>query len=174
MPAGLRPGDKILAVDGHDVSRFGGMTHSVVWYVARSEKETISFKVERGGQTLTFYPKPLTQKRESFWHRSSLRQVMIEPSYESIVKTVKPGSPADKAGLRENDVVTAVNGQKIWNPLAFDEAELNNYGKSLDLTVERGQQTLQIPPAGHAARHRLGHAGKSPPTTRAGSRTMNF
>ena len=34
VPAGLQPGDKILAVDGHAVSRFGGMTHSVVWYVA--------------------------------------------------------------------------------------------------------------------------------------------
>ena len=144
VPAGLRPGDKILAVDGHDVSRFGGMTHSVVWYVARSERETISFKVERDGRTLTFDPKPLTQKRENFWQRSGFRQVLIEPAYQSIVKAVKPGSPADKAGLRENDVVTAINGQKLWNPVAFDEAEVNSYGKPLDLTVARGDRTLQI------------------------------
>ena len=100
--------------------------------------------MQRGNQTLTFYPKPLTQKRESFWHRSALRQVLIEPAYESIVKTVKPGSPADQAGLRENDVVEAIDGQKIWNPLAFDVAELNNYRKSLDLTIQRGKQTLRV------------------------------
>ena len=144
VPAGLHPGDNILSIDGHKVGRFAGMTKSVVWYVARSENETIAFEVRRGDQTLTFLPKPLIQKSEGFWQRSGLRQVLIEPAYESIVKTVKPGSPAATAGLRENDVVEAVNGQKLWNPLAFDEAERDNYGKPLALTVQRGRETLPL------------------------------
>ncbi|HPC62065.1 MAG TPA: site-2 protease family protein, partial [Verrucomicrobiota bacterium] len=35
--AGLRPGDRILAVDGQPVSKFGGMGDSVTWRVVRSE-----------------------------------------------------------------------------------------------------------------------------------------
>ena len=131
-------------MDRHKVSRFGGMTKSVVWYVARSEDESIAFEVQRGDQTLTFLPKPLTQKRENFWRRSSLRQVFIEPSYESIVKSVTAGSPGQRAGLRENDVVTAVNGQKIWNTIALTELEQNSYGQPLHLTVQRGSQALEV------------------------------
>src|SRR4051812_32810818 len=39
--AGLRPGDKILEVDGQPVTRFSGMNNSVVWNVVRSEGATI-------------------------------------------------------------------------------------------------------------------------------------
>src|SRR3954453_15852775 len=46
--AGLRPGDKILEVDGRRVTRFFGMNDSVVWNVVRSEGSTIPFKVDRG------------------------------------------------------------------------------------------------------------------------------
>src|SRR6187399_3383337 len=52
--AGLRPGDKILEVDGQPVLRFTGMNNSVVWNIVRSEGETIPIKVERRGQILTF------------------------------------------------------------------------------------------------------------------------
>src|SRR5216117_4545080 len=52
--AGLRPGDKILEVDGRPVSRFFGMNDSVVWNVVRSEGAVIPFKVERVGKVLSF------------------------------------------------------------------------------------------------------------------------
>src|ERR1700682_4382409 len=51
--ADLRPGDKILEVDGHLVTRFFGMNDSVVWNVVRSEGRVIPFKVERDGRVLT-------------------------------------------------------------------------------------------------------------------------
>src|SRR6186713_589965 len=56
--AGLRPGDKILEVDGEAVTRFSGMTHSVVWNVVRSEGETIPIKVERNGAVMDFNVTP--------------------------------------------------------------------------------------------------------------------
>src|SRR2546425_4101428 len=39
--AGLRPGDKILSVDGKPVNKFGGMGGSVTWRIVRSEGETV-------------------------------------------------------------------------------------------------------------------------------------
>jgi len=41
---GLRPGDKILEVDGKRVTRFLGMNDSVSWAVVRSEGETVPVK----------------------------------------------------------------------------------------------------------------------------------
>ena len=144
VPNGLHPGDLIQDVDNHPVSRFGGMNGSVVWYVARSEGETIPFQVKRGDQTLTFLPKPLTEDGGSNWRRKSLRQVLIDPAYTSIVAKVEKDSPAGKVGLREKDVVTEVNGQKLWNPQTLTDTEQENYGKPIVLTVERNHQPLQL------------------------------
>ena len=141
---GLHPGDEILKVDNHEVKRFGGMNGSVVWFVARSEGERIPFEVKRGDQTLTFDPKPLSQGHAGGWGRKALRQVLIEPAYSSIVKGVKPGGPGARAGLQENDIVTQVDGQKLWSVSALSDLEMKSYGRSLDLTVERGKETLHL------------------------------
>ena len=144
VPPGLRPGDKILAVDGHPVHRFLSMSDSVVWYVVRSEGETIPFEVLRDGRELTFYPKPLTPENQSNWRRKSLRQVMIDPAYDAMVAKVEAGSPAAKAGLQVNDVVTAVDGHRLFNPLQLSDDEVNSYGQPHILTVERQHRSLQL------------------------------
>ena len=150
VPPGLMPGDKIEEVDNHPVSRFGGMNGSVVWYVARSEGASIPFKVRRGEQTLTFDPVPASQSAPSGWQRKALRQVFIEPSYTAIAAKVTPGSPADKAGLRENDVVTTINGQPLYNPALLSDLEQGGYGQAVNLGVARGDRslTLTLPPMG--------------------------
>ncbi len=145
VPKGLRAGDEILQVDGHPVSRFGGMNGSVVWYVARSEGTSIPFKVNRDGQTLTFEPVPLSPDSTSAWRRKGLREVLIEPAFTSIVAEVKKGSPAQQAGLRENDVITSVDGQPLYNPSRLsEEVERRNYGHSIELTVVRDHQTMKV------------------------------
>ncbi len=144
VPKGLRPGDEIAEVDNHPVSRFGGMNGSVVWYVARSEGDTIPFQVMRDGQKLTFLPKPLGPDGDSGWRRKALRQVMIDPAYQCIVAKVESGSAADKAGLHEKDVVTAVNGQPLYNPQTISDLQQESYGQPIALTVSRGGQTLAL------------------------------
>ena len=163
---GLRPGDVIEDVDSHPVSRFGGMNGSVVWYVARSEGDTIPFQVKRGDRTLTFLPKPLTEEGTSSWRRKSLRQVLIDPAYTSIVAKVEKDSPAAKAGLQEKDVVTEVNGQRLYNPQMLADTEQDSYGKSIVLTVERGRQTRQITLP--AMQFEIGEPVSASPADRAG------
>ena len=142
---GLRPGDEILEVDGHQVKRFGGMNGSVIWFVARSEGDKIPFKVQRDDRQITFYPVPDTEagKNSGWFHRKPLRQVLIEPAFTCIVANVIKDSPAEKAGLRKGDVVTAINGQKIYNPTAIGFGELANFNKSVELTYERDGKTAQ-------------------------------
>src|SRR5437660_6819708 len=62
--AGLQAGDKILSVDGHRVSRFGGMSEeSIQWRIVRSEGETIPITIERAvngrSETITVEARPI-------------------------------------------------------------------------------------------------------------------
>ena len=167
VPKGLRPGDVILEVDGHPVSRFGGMNGSVVWYVARSEGTSIPFKVQRGDKTLTFEPVPLSPDSTSGWRRKGLREVLIDPAFASVVAEVKPDSPAQKAGLREEDVITAVNGQPLLHPLGLTEdMEQNSYGQPIELTVQRRERTLTL--ALPAMPFKIGDVYPGSPADRAG------
>ncbi len=140
--AGMLPGDKILEVDGHPVSKFGGMTNSVVWYVVRSEGADIPFKVQRGDQTLTLHPKPLHAESRGWWTRQTLRQVMIEPASTPMVAKVADGSPAARAGLKTNDLIEAVDGQPLLSITAFGDLEETRAGETLKLRIRRGKQTL--------------------------------
>src|SRR3954451_3722030 len=74
--AGVRPGDRILSVDGQPVSKFGGMGDSVLWRVISSGGDTVPLKVEREGKVLDFNPTP-TKDETKFWQRKSLRQIKI-------------------------------------------------------------------------------------------------
>jgi len=60
------------------------------------------------------------------------------------ISEVASGTPADHAGLRAGDVVRSIDGQKIdyWDQ--FVELVRGSGGKTLQLEVERGGQTLTL------------------------------
>jgi regulator of sigma E protease len=61
-----------------------------------------------------------------------------------VLDEVGHGTPAEHAGLRENDVITAINGQsiKFWDQ--FVEAVRGSDGKLLKLDVDRKGQMLHV------------------------------
>jgi regulator of sigma E protease len=141
--AGFQPGDVILAVDGHPVSRFAGLVDSITWYVVRSEGETIPFKIRRGDKVLTLvsgYTRPETRG----WERRSLRQVGIAPAITPIVFKVAEGSVAAQAGIEPNDEIIAIGGQKLYHPQHILEWAQANPGKPLPLTVLRDGKKISI------------------------------
>ncbi|MEI8234404.1 MAG: RIP metalloprotease RseP [Verrucomicrobiota bacterium] len=141
--AGLQPGDRILAVDGHKVRRFVGMINSVVWFVVRSEGDKIPFQIERNGQTLTL-ESGWTKETRKGWQRSGLREVQILPALPTQIKSVEPGSPAAEAGLRPGDTISYVNGQRIFTPAVLALAIEKAPTAPVQLTIERGAQRLNF------------------------------
>ncbi|MEA3209708.1 MAG: regulator of sigma protease [Chthoniobacter sp.] len=143
--AGLKVGDKILSVDGHKVTRFGGMAaDSITWRIVRSEGDTIALEVEREGQIQTLYPKPLIPEKANWWNRKGLRQIGIGPAVSAVIAKVEPNTPAAAAGLKDGDVVTAVNGQKLYDAEGIYEFATAHPDEPLVLTVQREEQTLSL------------------------------
>ncbi|OGN29071.1 MAG: hypothetical protein A3A33_00240 [Candidatus Yanofskybacteria bacterium RIFCSPLOWO2_01_FULL_49_25] len=58
-------------------------------------------------------------------------------------KAVVPGSPADHAGIKENDIILEINGEKLTEKQELaDVVEQHQVGDEITLTVLRGKETL--------------------------------
>ena len=141
--AGMEPGDKILEVDGKQVTRFLGMNASVSWAVVRSEGETIPVKFERNGQVQTVEVEPYKAETRG-WRRKSVRQLLILPAETAIIEKVEPDSPAGRAGLRKGDIVRGFNHQPIYNPVAMLEYIKKHPDETLTLDIERAGSRLEV------------------------------
>lgn len=61
------------------------------------------------------------------------------------VQSVVPGAAADKAGLRQGDIITAVDGQEIDGHAAFIEIKNGHRaGDTVKLTVDRAGRTMTM------------------------------
>jgi regulator of sigma E protease len=141
--AGLRPGDIILEIDGHPVKHFSPTAQdSVTWRIVTSENTNIAIKYLRDGQEAMAYPVPY--HRETKWYeRKALRQILITSAMKAVVDQVASNSPAALAGLTNGDEIIALNGNKIYTPLAIRSAEdemSNSPVKPLSLTIRRGNE----------------------------------
>ncbi len=118
--SGLKPGDKILEIDGNPVSQWTGNMEGVRERIMLGEGTKIQFLVQRPG-----VEKPIVIEsgfkipETKWWQRSAMRQVGVLPAGSAIVGEVIAGSPAAKAGLKAGDVLTALNGEKLWSPAAL-------------------------------------------------------
>src|SRR3989475_4435945 len=116
--AGLRPGDRILSIDGKPVRRFLGMNDSVSWDVVRSEGDKIEVKFQRDGKVQTVWVEPYKAETPG-WRRKSVRQLLVYPAETPIIDKVEPNTPAAAAGLRFRDIVRGFNQTPVYNPIAL-------------------------------------------------------
>src|SRR5205085_9488624 len=147
--AGLKTGDKIISVDAHPVTRFGGMSEdSISWRIVRSEGETIPITVQReaGGQMrlVTVEAKPKIPPTRA-WMRKGLRQIEIFPAETPLVARVIPGSPAAMAGLRANDLIVGINGKRLYQINGIDDFLHENPSARINLNVTRKEAELTLP-----------------------------
>ncbi len=117
---GLRPGDQVLAVEGQetpDYARFGAVANEL------PPEPVVDYRVLRDGQELTVQgPFPLPP----------------------LVGAVQMPSAASEAGLREGDVILAIDGQPIHAFSQLRDLVGNSDGAPLALQVWRAGEEFEV------------------------------
>ena len=121
--AGIRTGDTILSIDGNAVSNYPEITNQLSLV---KNNESVIIETDRG--TFTVHPKD-----GSFG---------FLPYQEAIIAHVEPDTPEKKAGLKNGDIITEVNGKKVTN--MFDLLEAAQTSDYITMTVRRGDNDIEV------------------------------
>lgn len=132
--AGIRPGDRIVRVAGTDVDTWQRVFMQVM---PRAEREVV-IEVEREGTRLALRVVPAAQTR------FQMGDIGVLPEMHPQIRSVNPGSPAERAGLRPGDVVLGVDGREITRDRGLVAIINEHPGVPLTLRVRRGSEQLAI------------------------------
>lgn len=143
--AGIQPGDRIVAVNGQEVSRFlnlGDPNESIIWQVAKSDSPWVALTIERDGETFEKTVEALQPQREG-WGRKELKILPVEPRTVPLVAAVMEGMPAEAAGLRRGDKILAANGETLYSPRRLSDIIQADPTQPVRLTVDRNGETVE-------------------------------
>lgn len=133
---GFQKGDRLLKADGKDIKNLYTDLDSVYERFSKDPRSTAILTVDRAGKTLQ-----LTLKNTSKNPNAEIGFYSYSPS---VIGSVALMTPARKAGLKDNDKVLNVNGQKVseWNELAYYIHTAPS--DPVNLLILRGDRTLQF------------------------------
>ena len=133
--AGFAAGDRILTVDGRTVDTWEAF--DVAIGTTRPDREIV-VTVLRNGNAESLPVTPSARGQFEIGH------IGVYPKVHPLVRSVSPGDPADKAGIKTGDVVVAVNGEVVRFARQLSEAIGRNAGTPIRLSILRGGQPLEI------------------------------
>jgi regulator of sigma E protease len=134
--AGIRPGDRIVGVAGHDVDTW----EQALLAIGQRANREIEIKFLRNGleASRTMTPSVVGQSRIEFG------EIGVLPGVHPHVRSVQPGGAAEKAGLLADDTVLAVERQPITFSYQLKEAIAKRPEQEITLDVLRGGQHLTV------------------------------
>ncbi|GGX61558.1 RIP metalloprotease RseP [Saccharospirillum salsuginis] len=146
--AGFERGDRILAIDGHEVDTWREVNLTLAQRVGDSGE--IEFRVARDGRERRLnvpVERWLSQESEPN-PMANLGLYVQRPEVPAVIGQLMPGEAAEAAGLQVGDQVLRTEGQVIENWLDWVEVIQLNGGRSLDVEVLRDgeRMTLEITP----------------------------
>jgi regulator of sigma E protease len=130
--AGLQPGDRIVKVDGIENPTWEQLQPRV-WL---SPNQPLTVTLQRGTQIFqrTIVPQAVTSSEvgSAGWY----------PEDPVVVDQVEPNTPAARIGLQPGDRIVALDGQALYSLEAMIDSLQQTKDRSVDITVLRGNQTL--------------------------------
>jgi regulator of sigma E protease len=138
--AGLKPGDRVVSVDGRDIPSWNALNMAVI---PRPDRQ-LDVTVDRGGERVGI---KVTAAAVTKYRIGSLG---VLPVMRPQVIGVQAGKPAEDGGLRRFDIILAVGGERALSQPEIIKRIQKNGDKPLVFTVQRDSQVqdLSITPRG--------------------------
>jgi regulator of sigma E protease len=134
----LAGGDTITAVDGVAVKSY----QELIAALSARTSAPVTLSIERPAGTGPGGPSAATRLAVEIQPQRALTTGMVMAPLA--VKAVQDDSPAAAAGVVPGDILKAVDGEPIGDPLTLDERLRERVGRPARLTLERSGQTLTI------------------------------
>ena len=140
--AGLQTGDQITAINGKPIQFFIELQDEV----HHSPGKELNFQVERrSGQTIDIKITPVAEEYTDFFGDSKQVGLIGISPLANTVTQVKKGSAAEKAGLRLDDRIIAVDNMTILGWLDLRPAAVEKPGKLLTFKIQRNGTEILVP-----------------------------
>jgi regulator of sigma E protease len=137
--AGLQPGDRIVQFNGTDNPKWDTISGDALL----SPEQSLPLIIDRNGQRISMTIKP-TARTENGETAGTLDFVPDYGGFPVVIHEVTPDSPAAAAGLKPNDRVAAVAGEKVRSAGQVTTYIKDHRDQPLQLTVERNGQLQEV------------------------------
>ncbi len=125
--AGLKTGDRIVAINDQPVDKF----QDILEKVATSPNEDLNLQVDRAGRH------EILRVRPELDLQSGAGRIGVYAWRDPVIDRVRPGSSAGLAGIEPGDRVLSINGVKIEHTIDFFQM-LKDRPDRVELTLNRG------------------------------------
>jgi regulator of sigma E protease len=132
--AGFKAGDIIVEINGRSISDWT----KAFSLIAVNPDTNLSVTVDRQGAKETLVLRPAAASELKIGTSG------LMPDMPAEIGKLKPGFPAEKAGLKVNDKILAVDGKTVYHWNQFSALVRESKGKPLNLTIERSGVHMDI------------------------------
>lgn len=132
--AGIKSGDIIKKIDGKEIRTFQEIDATLVYKM----DQNVEITIERDGQEITtkvYIPKNYINNEGGLG---------ISFAVKPVIGNISKGSPAEKVGLKEGDVILQVNSRRIYYFNEIREVISESQGKEISVIVLRGNDKLTL------------------------------
>ena len=152
--AQLPAGDKIVAIDGHDVQTWEGINYRLAGRMGETANISVTLQSEANNNATKTYQAPVKEFMQGAAQGkdalSSFGMIPWQPNIAPIVGDVTPDGAASRQGLKAGDRITAINDEAINDWISATRIIRDNPETLLTFSVLRNDKPieLQIMPQG--------------------------
>ncbi|HVB64156.1 MAG TPA: RIP metalloprotease RseP [Nitrolancea sp.] len=136
--AGWIPGDRILSVDGKNITD----VNQVISTVNSAAGQPVTIAIKRGDQTINSTVTPRLNPPPG----EGKIGIQLDEAMQAKIRVsgVDANSPGQQAGLLPGDIITSIAGTPINDAVSYRYALLNNTNKTIPIVVTRDGKSMTL------------------------------